>query len=231
MWNKRQVKLVLSCEHASNWLPRGFVLKDENIRASHLAFDPGASNLTDRLKKTLNCSSFKGKISRLIFDLNRSVNHKNFSQPDFFAVFSEEKAVTLFNKYYVDFRKDVSNYIKRYEEKRIVHVSVHSFTRTLNNKDRKVDIGVLYDVSRSQERQLATELQANLKLRLANFNIYLNRPYYGHTDGHVAELRKSRAQSRYLGIELEVCNDLIGAKVVLKGLDQAFRDTFTSCNH
>jgi predicted N-formylglutamate amidohydrolase len=91
------------------------------------------------------------------------------------------------------------------QNKRVVHIGVHTFTPELYGKVREFDIGLLYDPSRLPEKRCAEEWKTNISTR---FRVRLNQPYKGKADGLITALRKLFSEEVYLGIELEVNHKL-----------------------
>lgn len=91
----------------------------------------------------------------------------------------------------------------------VLHLSVHSFTPVLGDLVRTNDIGILYDPGRSREKELARRLAAALHRMNTQLKIRMNWPYRGVADGHATALRRSYAETSYLGIELEINQRLL----------------------
>ena len=73
------MKLVLTCEHANNFIPREyqFLFKDkESVLATHEGYDPGAFDLFQTLEPLADYAKFQ-KIGRLLIETNRSINHSS----------------------------------------------------------------------------------------------------------------------------------------------------------
>ena len=73
------MKLMLTCEHASNHLPAAFKKTiPANVQESHRAYDIGALAVFRKLvrfaKPEFHC---EGKFSRLFVDLNRTITNKS----------------------------------------------------------------------------------------------------------------------------------------------------------
>ena len=77
------MKLMLTCEHASNKLPAAFKkFVPADVQKTHRAYDIGAREVFRKVMKFAKPEfSCEGKFSRLFADLNRSITNK--------AVFSE----------------------------------------------------------------------------------------------------------------------------------------------
>ena len=65
--------VLLVCEHASNRFPEFFgdLGLDEDVRRSHVAWDPGAYEVAVRLSERLAATLVAGGVSRLLYDCNR----------------------------------------------------------------------------------------------------------------------------------------------------------------
>jgi predicted N-formylglutamate amidohydrolase len=81
---------------------------------------------------------------------------------------------------------------------------VHSFTPVLDGRVRDVDVGFLYDPSRTPERDFVTAWIAALRERDPTLRLRRNQPYRGTSDGLTTSLRQRFDATRYLGIELEI---------------------------
>jgi predicted N-formylglutamate amidohydrolase len=90
-------------------------------------------------------------------------------------------------------------------------VAVHSFTPVLRGAVRDYGIGILYDPRRRRERALALAWQRQLRAALPGVGVRRNAPYRGDADGLTTALRRERPPRRYLGIELELNQQLIAS--------------------
>jgi predicted N-formylglutamate amidohydrolase len=91
----------------------------------------------------------------------------------------------------------------------VLHISVHSFAPELDGKQRTADIGLLYDPDRGAERRFSRHWRQALKAVAPNLRVRLNYPYRGSADGHTTALRRRFTEAQYLGIELEVNQNLV----------------------
>lgn len=200
------MKLLLTCEHAGNEIPldlQGQFTGLEEILNTHRGYDPGALDLFFHLKDLAD-SSFYHSTSRLVVEVNRSYNH-----PDLFSEYSKSlpsvQKEELLRKYYYSYRRAVEEELQSLigEGEKVLHLSVHSFTPILNGKVRNADIGLLYDPSRSAEKEFSKEFKEKLRHFSAGLKIRYNYPYLGKADGFTTYLRR-KFPKNYLGIELEV---------------------------
>lgn len=227
------MKLMLTCEHASNHLPAAFKKTiPANVQESHRAYDIGACAVFRKLirfaKPEFHC---EGKFSRLFVDLNRTITNKSaFSEYhealDVCDKAAAAKAKAQATAYWMEYRAAIEKFVasslpalsnvevsspKRTASKtraaksepEIVHLGIHSFTPELNGKVRNADIGILYDPARPQECAYANVIKAEIKRLYPTMKVRFNYPYKGSSDGLTTTLRK-KFGPRYVGIEIEI---------------------------
>jgi predicted N-formylglutamate amidohydrolase len=199
--------LIFTCEHASAKIPKSLCPTfDAQAWEEHQLFDPGALQVANRLAKALEAPIFCGEYSRLLMDLNRSAHHPKVSQ----LIQDSEVKQDLIGRLHRPFREQCANWIKtRYKKtnRPVVHISVHSFVRQLEQQVRNADIGLLYDPSRPRELAIAKALKQYLYGQ--GWRTRFNYPYRGTADGHTTALRQQFSNRRYSGVEIEICNDLM----------------------
>jgi predicted N-formylglutamate amidohydrolase len=211
-------RLIVTCEHASNAIPNRYRELFASSRAQktlrgHEGIDLGANHLARVLANRLGAPLIEGTVTRLLVDLNRSLHH-----PELFSRFSLSLSTAdkrqLLARYYQPFRQRTLQAIERELTggKRVVHVSVHSFTPKLGGSRRNADIGLLYDPGRAAERELCLAWQSHLGSTLPELRVRRNYPYRGVADGHATALRRQLADQPYVGIELEVNQALRSAR-------------------
>ncbi|MEQ1895283.1 MAG: N-formylglutamate amidohydrolase [Planctomycetota bacterium] len=200
--------VVLACEHASNRVPLRFKRHFRGRAAlleSHRGYDPGALELARHLSRVHRAPLFRGVVTRLLVDLNRSLQ-----SPTLFSKYAlrleEKERLELLARYWEPYRHAVRHaLLERLEHGRtVLHFSVHSFTPKLRGDTRRTDIGLLFDPSRPREAALCRALRASLQKALPELRIDMNEPYSGVSDGLTSTLRAEFPKNRYLGIEFEV---------------------------
>lgn len=209
------MKLMLTCEHASNRLPAAFKkFVPVDVQETHRAYDIGALQVFRKLVKFAKPEfSCEGKFSRLFVDLNRTITNKSaFS--DYLR--DNENAKAAATAYWKEYRENVEKFVAKNigaskkgaknngkEGADIVHLGIHSFTPALNGKVRNADIGILYDPKRPQERAYANVIRGEIKRLYPHMKVRFNYPYKGSSDGLTTSLRKKYGP-RYMGIEIEI---------------------------
>jgi predicted N-formylglutamate amidohydrolase len=196
---------LFTCEHGGRNVPPEYAdlfSAQEEVLASHRGWDAGALHVFGAISPTLADAAFGATTTRLLVDLNRSLNHPR--------VFSEitrrlplEARAEIANRWWRPWRESVARTIAAWLEAgdAVRHVSVHSFTPELEGAIRNADIGLLYDPRRAAERELCLRWQAMLEER--GWRVRRNYPYLGTTDGHTSALRRQFGIP-YAGVELEL---------------------------
>ena len=204
------MKLMLTCEHASNRLPAAFKKAvPADVLKTHRAYDIGALLVFRKLvrfaKPEFHC---EGKFSRLFVDLNRTITNKSAFSEYYEALESRDKAAAekaraQATAYWKEYRENVEKFVVSNKGTEIVHLGIHSFTPVLNGKVRNADIGILYDPARPQERAYAQIIKDEIKRLYPAMKVRFNYPYKGSSDGLTTTLRK-KFGPRYVGIEIEI---------------------------
>lgn len=210
--------LVVTCEHATHRVPvglrpafrgRGALLK------SHRGWDPGALAVSERVAASLAAPLFVGEVSRLVIELNRSVD-----SPSLFSVVTkgldDGTRAEIIARHYTPWRVAVKEHLERHaREGTVLHLSVHSFTPVLDGKTRELEVGLLFDPARAGEKAFCERWRRELSREDAGvepWRVKMNLPYRGTSDGHTTALRRVFPPQRYLGVEIEVRNDLLSTK-------------------
>jgi predicted N-formylglutamate amidohydrolase len=217
--SRKPPALLLTCEHASNRVPARWAATMAGARralASHRGWDPGALNLARFLARRLAVPLTAGGASRLVVDLNRSRHHPRlFSQ--WTSLLPPASREAILDAIWRPYREDVARQVEvsRRGGRRVLHLSIHSFTPVLDGRRRDVDLGLLFDPARAGERRLARAWKPALQAALAlpsrrtraagsPLRVRLNAPYRGTADGLTTDLRRRFPATAYIGLELEV---------------------------
>jgi predicted N-formylglutamate amidohydrolase len=172
---------------------------------SHRGYDVGAMELAGTVAKRFGAVPFSSTVTRLLVDVNRSPdNPARFSEVSRVLTASEKKSVM--NNHYWPWRQEVESEIGRLcrTGKKVLHLSVHTFTPVLDEKVRSADAGLLYDPARKGEGLFCRRWKRRLQDLQPSLNVRLNYPYAGKSDGFTTHLRSLFMEKFYLGIEIEV---------------------------
>lgn len=221
------MKLMLTCEHASNKLPAAFnKFVPADVQKTHRAYDIGALQVFRKLVKFAKPEfSCEGKFSRLFVDLNRTITNKSAFSEYYEKLEASDMAAAKKMKasaiaYWMEYREKIEEFVaknvntdKKSVGKKgekgaasnaaVVHLGIHSFTPALNGKVRNADIGILYDPARPLERKYAQVIKDEIKRLYPHMKVRFNYPYKGTSDGLTTTLRK-KFGPRYVGIEIEM---------------------------
>ncbi len=204
--------LLLSCEHGGNRVPRDYAGRFAGagrVLESHRGWDPGALPAARRLARRFGADLQHSTVTRLLVELNRSTHHPRLFS-DFVRDLGREARGEILRRYYLPYREEFERRVAREvrEGRRVVHVSVHSFTAVLNGVRRNAEVGLLYDPRRSAEREFCIAWQHELRALAPALRVRRNYPYRGKDDGFVTYLRRRFPERAYLGIEIELNQEL-----------------------
>ncbi len=203
--------VLLVCEHASNRIPPhldGLGL-DQDTQNSHIAWDPGALAVAQKMSNLLDARLVASTVSRLVYDCNRPpqapgampARSEIHDVPGNTNLTDIEKTERI-SKVYNPFRNMVSDTLTA-SAKPPVLVTIHSFTPVYMGQQRTVDIGILHD----DDSRLADAMLALAPDR-TGLNIRRNDPY-GPEDGVTHTLKLHALPRGLLNVMIEIRNDLI----------------------
>jgi predicted N-formylglutamate amidohydrolase len=206
-------QLLLTCEHGGNTIPRAYAplfRGAARVLASHRGWDPGALQLARRLARELQRPLLAVTTSRLFVEANRAPTN-----PRIWSRFTKDlpraERQRILERFWRPHRRQVERAAAAAAARgRVVHVAVHSFTPELDGEVRNADVGFLYDSARKREAALCRQWAAILQRLDPALRLRHNYPYRGDSDGLTTWLRKRHPESRYLGVELEINQALIG---------------------
>ena len=176
---------MLTCEHASNRLPKEFRPRSDTERSlleTHWGWDIGAWEVTRRLARGLGVAAIGGGVSRLVVDLNRPVVDPTLIRREAGWVRLSWNARTppgeverRMLRWHLPYHDAIDRAILRLVTRgvRPLLLAVHSFTPIYEGRRRHLDMGVLFDRSRDHAALLMRTL------RREGFHVLPNRPYSG----------------------------------------------------
>ncbi|WP_157015010.1 N-formylglutamate amidohydrolase [Mesorhizobium xinjiangense] len=207
-------QIVLACEHASSFIPPEFGnlgLTDTALE-SHIAWDPGALAVAQRLSSLLDAPLVAQRVSRLVYDCNRPL-----SSPGAIPVRSEVHAVPgnaglseaerseRANRFCKPFRKALDACLDARMEShgKPLLVTIHSFTPIYFGVRREVELGILHDGDTRLADAMLALIEGN-----AEPVVRRNEPY-GPDDGVTHTLKMHGLSRGIPNVMLEIRNDLI----------------------
>ena len=201
--------IVLSCDHASNLVPRalkGLGLVERELHR-HIAWDQGAAEVARGLSRRLDATAVLSGYSRLVIDCNRSPEHETSiaevsdgtAVPGNVGISAEARAArkrTLFDPYHEGLAGALERVRGRGQMP--VLVSVHSFTPVLAGKPRPWQISVLW----GYDPRVPVPLLAALRGR-GDLVVGDNEPYSGRNrHGHTIKVHGARTRTPHALVEI-----------------------------
>jgi len=204
--------MVITCEHASNELPDGYVWT-ENDRThfvdDHWGWDAGSLDVGMYLAKELKCVLVYSLYSRLLLDVNRSTSadtlfrtegdghivdlNKNLTYEE------EEKRIIKYHHTYYHALREISLKIDP-----LYIFSVHSFTPVYEGQARSLEVGILVNYSEELAEKVCDGIQKK------KHNIAINEPYDGKQGLNALDtLLFAKYPVKRQGIQFEFRNDLL----------------------
>jgi predicted N-formylglutamate amidohydrolase len=176
---------LLICDHASNHVPEQFAalgLEPADLQR-HIAWDPGALSVAQRLAEALDATLVESCVSRLVIDCNRPLDASDLivavSPSEGIVVPANEnlsphqrnERVTLsWKPFHAAIDRLVDEWLTNGRQPWLV--SIHSFTPVFKGTNRPWQIGIIHD----DDERLAAPMIAALK-RDKNLTVGRNEPY------------------------------------------------------
>jgi predicted N-formylglutamate amidohydrolase len=192
--------LIVSCEHGGNRVPLPFEKHfSKKFLGTHRGYDPGALALARDVATATGAPLFYSTISRLLVELNRPLGHPHI----FHRRFPERTRAALLARYYFPYWRSVESTIARAirRGRRVLHLSVHSFTPRFRGVTRSTDVGLLFDPQRPRELRFCSSWKNRIQ---APLRVRYNDPYAGVHPSVVQSMRERFPPARYVGIQIEV---------------------------
>lgn len=206
---------LLTCEHADKRFPHrgGLSADDRALLNTHWGWDIGAWELTCELSRQLDATAVGSIWSRLWVDLNRSVGDPTLvrgeaeGRPLAWNAVDAREIERRLDLYYHPYHVEVDRLIARH----VLHgvnpliLAVHSFTPVLHGRERKLDVGVLYEHHRAPAYRFGKALKAE------GLRVRYNQPYSG-MDGMMYSADRHGRHHRLPCLELEVNQGLFAER-------------------
>lgn len=202
------LQLFVTCEHGGNRVPapyRQLFAGREQVLETHRGYDIGILPLARAVAARFKAPLIFSEVTRLLVDLNRSPGSRTLFS-EFTRHLPRRERETILQRYHQPYRQTVEDIVGEMiaAGRKVLHLSVHSFTPVLGDSLRHADIGLLYDPARPAEKQWCLQWQQALALLHPTLRVRRNYPYRGSADALVTALRGRFPAAAYLGIELEV---------------------------
>lgn len=229
-----QANVMLVGDHASNTIPKalGNLGLDDAALEQHIAYDIGSRKLIHHLSEHLDAPAILAGYSRLVVDLNRSLEDPSLMPEvsDNTVIegnknLSQEHRNQRIKSFFTPYRCAVDMMLRRFKEKEVVpaFISIHSFTPEMAGFSRPWHIGVLWD----KDPRIPLPLMQNLRAHPDGLNIGENEPYSGrHPADYTIDHHAEAAGVPHVSIEIrqDLVNTEAGAERWASILDDALRD-------
>jgi predicted N-formylglutamate amidohydrolase len=204
---------VFLCDHASNRVPAefdGLGLAPDHLCA-HIAWDPGALELTRALAVLCDGPLIHPTVSRLVIDCNRPEDARDLivEESDSISIpvnvgLSRAQRADRIARFHEPFHAAISACVcdRRQRGRTSALVAVHSFTPIFKGTRRPWPIGILFD----RDRRLADPLID--QLREAGIDVGVNQPY-GPSDRVYTTLTQHGDDHGLASVMIELRNDEI----------------------
>ena len=208
-------RIILICEHASNYVPPhldGLGLPSEKL-SEHIAWDPGALGVAEKLSDLLDAPLVYANVSRLVLDINREPGHpgsivrqsETTEIPGNTALSEVERSIRC-SAVYEPFHAAVTQLIDRRKRRSPWVISIHSYTPVYKGFTRPWHVGILHNEDTRLSHQLLTALRQDPDLAVGD-----NEPY-APADGVFHTIERHTAPLGFAGAMIEIRNDLISNK-------------------
>ena len=205
-------QIVLVCEHASNHIPDhlgGLGLPPEKL-TEHIAWDPGALGVAEKLSDLLDAPLVYANVSRLVLDINRKPDHpgsivklsETTEIPGNMGLSDLERS-TRCKAVYEPFHTTLDLIVAKRRQRSPWVISIHSYTPVYKGASRPWHVGILHNEDTRLSHQLLNALRQDLGLVVGD-----NEPY-APTDGVYHTIERHTAPFGFAGAMIEIRNDLL----------------------
>ncbi len=182
-------RLIFLCDHASNYIPepyQGLGLTSDQLQR-HIAYDLGASGVTQVLADHFGATAVLSRFSRLLIDPNRGEDDPTLvmriadgAVVPGNRVLDEAERRARRDTFYRPYHDAITTSIDAYCQRNLtpVIISLHSFTEAWKGVARPWQFGILWD----KDSRIATPLLESLRQE-SDLIVGDNEPYSGELTG------------------------------------------------
>lgn len=229
-----ELPVVLSCEHASGFIPPAY--GDLGMTHAHLeecarGRDVGAAELFDYLVRNLACCGVKNGISRLVVDTNRYADQDGIvpaswggkrigGNVDLSAAEIADRVETFHRPYHAALQERFVEHERRHG--RVHYFSIHAMAPTFEGQVRSMDFSLIANRGVSCAEGLAK------RLRESGYDAVVNEPY--SLDRDIVRAPEGDPMERFneRAVIVEMNERLDGDAGAREALLEAIRDVIES---
>jgi predicted N-formylglutamate amidohydrolase len=206
---KGDAPLVLTCEHASHLVPVEYddLGLDAEQLTDHIGWDIGARDVTEALAHHFDAAAVLAGVSRLLIDCNRELTDHDLIVAESHGMripgnawVDGDERLRRIRDFYEPYHAAIDNVLER--RRNPLLLSMHSFTPSLNGRERRFDIGVLFDTCAAEAEAVAAVLASD------GLRVRHNEPYSA-LDGLIFSARTHGVRFGLRYLELEINNRLL----------------------
>lgn len=210
--------VLLVGDHVSNRIPRSLrqLGVEDRVLQKHVAYDIGTRPLLTHLVDHLNAMAVIAGYSRLVVDLNRSLEDPTLipEVSDTIPIpgnrnLSREDRARRVHCFYTPYRSAIDRALQGFRARGIVpaFIAVHSFTPQMAGTHRPWHIGLLWDT----DPRIPVPLLQRLRAHPAGLQVGDNQPYSGkHPADYTIDHHAEAAGLPHVSIEVR--QDLIDSE-------------------
>ncbi len=204
----RHARVIISCEHGGRRVPEEFrdlFAGRERLLLSHRGYDPGALELAQRLARIFGAPLIAETTTRLLIDMNRQLGRRTLFS-ELTRPLPEATRNALIARYLEPHQNRVQAEVRKVIDQGqfALHLAAHTFTPVMRGKRRRVDVALLYNPARPNERAFSALLKRCLRTSAPGFRVRFNNPYRGNMPGLCDWHRRQFPDRDYLGVEVEL---------------------------
>ncbi|WP_442505707.1 N-formylglutamate amidohydrolase [Novipirellula sp. SH528] len=194
-----------------------------------LSGDAAAKYVARRMAAMLQVPLIENKYSADLIDVTRSARHRSV-MPSAVRQWDSEKRDRLLTEVHAEYRSGIQRAIQQQSRQHgfTIHLSVRSFASLSDGRQRRTDVGLLYDPSREDELAFCLDWMDEMYESVPMIRVRRNYPRRGTTESLVTAMRSHFPADRYIGVELLVNRAWAGRRVSLR--DQAIEGICKSLN-
>lgn len=201
--------LVLTCEHASHFVPVEYdeLGLDAGQLTDHIGWDIGAREVTQALAAHFDAAAVLSGVSRLVIDCNRDLSDHDLIVQESHGTWipgnarvDDDERTRRIRDFYDPYHEAIDSVLERRDGALLL--SIHSFTPSLHGRERRFDVGVLFDTCVAEAEDVAASLSGE------GLRVRANEPYSA-LDGLIFSARTHGLKFGLRYLELEINNLLL----------------------